>query len=122
MLVLIMEVPFLQLPLRMHIVLQRRRCSCLQQAYPLLAECFPDCHTYLCAREAEERALRELEDSKGEWFRLKQLEDEYVRNYEEANNRYNSLRGRGDPASKYAPASDLPWLHQEHAPSSLCRA
>ena len=52
-------------------------------------------------REAEERALRELEESKIEWFRLRELEDEYARSYQDASNRLKSLQGNTDPANKY---------------------
>ena len=55
--------------------------------------------------EAEERALRELENAKGEWYRLKELEDEYARAFQTAHERHQGLLASRDPAEKCVPKS-----------------
>lgn len=51
-------------------------------------------------REAEDRALRDLENSKSEWYRLRDLEDQYVKSFEDAHRRHKGLLGSTDPADK----------------------
>ena len=65
----------------------------------------------LPCREAEARAARDLENSQSEWYRLKELEEEYSRNYSAAQDRFNGLRSSHEPVSKYEPYLCSRLLH-----------
>ena len=85
--------------------------ACTRAVYSSLADgssTWQTCHDFTqqlieaACSEAEERAERELEHSKSEWARLKELEDEYLRSFEAVNERVNGMRGSIDPASRYS--------------------
>ncbi|KAK9788867.1 hypothetical protein WJX73_005477 [Symbiochloris irregularis] len=71
---------------------QRQAAQAAQQDLPAL-------------KEAEARAQAELEESQAEWYRLKELEDEYGRNYTNAHNSFKDAKNRNAPASKEVQAS-----------------